>query len=199
MRRQLRSLRGRSMARRPGEDGPTLAISPRAARIGGWVLAALIIIGIAVAVSVLGGDGDEVGSRDPSVPPSSSAEVAAIAFGTEFDATTGEVAEGARLDRFAAGDTFAYSARPSAAPPQAIYVEVRRVGGGATEVVQEPSEQLLPEGAQIIAFSVAADRLLTDFGPGDYVMTIYPTVGDAPIAEGPFTLVGPATSASPAP
>ena len=193
MRRRLGSLRGRSMARRPGEDGPALTISPRATRVAGWVVAVLIIIGIAVAVSVLGGDADEV-QPGPSGSAASAGAVAEIAFGTAIDPVTGEVAEDALVDRFAEGDTFAYSARPAEPPPTVIYVEVRRVGGGPAEVVQEASEQSLPEGADVIAFAVPADDLITEFGLGEFLMTISPAPRDEPIAEGMFTLVGPETS-----
>lgn len=193
MRRQLRSLRGRAMARRPGEDGPILDISPRTARVAGWVLAALIIVGIAVGVGVFGGDADEVGA-DPSAAASPSAVGEEIAFGTAIDDVTGEVAEAARVDRFGPGDTFAYSARPAEPLPTAIYVEVRRVAGGADEVVQPPSRQPLPEGAEVIAFAVPAELLVEEFGPGEFVMTIYAALGEDVIAEGTFTLVGPEAS-----
>src|SRR5687767_813717 len=117
MRRRLRRLGGRSMAQRPGDDGSSaLKLSPRALRIGGWVAAILLIAGIAVVVGLLGGDADR-GPLGASPSASDGAATATIAFGTSIDQATGEVAEDARTDRFAAGDTFAYSVALSGTAP----------------------------------------------------------------------------------
>lgn len=122
MRRGFRSLRGRSMARRPGGEGALLDLSPRAARIGGWIVAFLLIAGIAVVIGLLGGDADEVA---PQTSASASASVtASISFGTALDAASGEVATDARTDRFAAGDSFNYSVTPTGDVPSEVFVEV---------------------------------------------------------------------------
>src|SRR5918999_491829 len=99
MRRRLQPLRDRAMARRSGgEEG--YSISPRARWIGGWVVAVLLIIGIAVVVGVLGGNGD-----GDAILPDGSASAApglsAIEFGTALDEATGRVAEDSRTTRFA--------------------------------------------------------------------------------------------------
>ncbi len=124
------------MARRPGEEGSTLNLSPRALRIGGWMVAILLIAGIAVVVGILGGDAQEPGvGASPS--GSGALGTAEIAFGTALDPASGEVATAARTDRFTAGDAFVYSVA-AAEPPAAVYVEVRRTGGGAVEIAQAP-------------------------------------------------------------
>ena len=197
MRRRFRSVRGRSMARRPGLDGPLLDLSPRELRIGGWIVALLLIAGIAIVVGLLGGYGDEplIGAE-----PSASAEVpemSAITFGTARVGGVGEVDPASSTDRFAAGDSFNYSVPPSGTPPAAVYVEVRRTAGGAVEVAQPPVDgQPLPN-PQVIAFSVPADALLAAFGPGEYVMVIYADPESEPLAEGTFHLVGPSASSQP--
>ena len=173
-------------------------LSPRAMRIAGWVVATLIILGVALVVGLLGGDADGVETAS-SPTPSVDDGLRPIAFGTSLDPVTGEVATGARTQRFVAGDTFAYSVRPSAAPPPTVLVEVRRTGGGLRETVQEPSPQGLADGAVVVAFTVPADALLRDFGPGEYLMLIYAEGAAEPLAEGGFTLVGPDVSASAAP
>lgn len=185
MRQRLRSLRAHPMARRPGEDG--FAPSPRARRIGGWVAALLIVLGIAVVVGVLGGEGTPTGATPSgSSPP---VDGTAITFGTAIDPATGQVAEAARVDRFMAGDTFAYSVAPTGTVPDAVYVEVRRTGGAADETIQEPAEaQILPD-PDTIAFTVPTDDLLAVFGAGTYLMLIYADPAGEPIAEGPFELV----------
>ena len=198
MRRRLRRLGGRSMARRPGDDGVApLTLSPRVLRVGGWVVAILLIAGIAVVVGLLGGDADETGI---GAEPSASADAATgpvIAFGTALDLATGEVATDARSDRFAGGDTFVYSVAPSSsAPPSAVYVEVRRVTAGTEEIVQAPVDaQVLPNPA-VIAFRVPTEDLLAVFGPGEYRMLIYADPEADPVAEGSFLLVA-APGASP--
>jgi hypothetical protein len=196
MRRRFRSIRGRSMARRPGDDGPILELSPRALRIGGWVIAFLLIAAIAVVVGLLGGDADS-GPLGASPSASGGAVEASIAFGTARIAGDGEVDPASRTDRFAAGDSFNYSVSPSIPPPVSVYVEVRRTGGGAVEVAQAPVDpQPLPNPA-VIAFTVPADDLLAVFGPGEYLMLIYADPEAEPLAEGTFHLVGPSASGDP--
>ncbi|MGH2445811.1 MAG: hypothetical protein ACRDGD_07210 [Candidatus Limnocylindria bacterium] len=177
------------MARRPTEEG-RFNLSPRARRIGGWVVAALLIGGIAVVVRVLGGDGTGV---VPGTSPSASGVAALeIHFGTALDATSGEVADAARTDRFASGDSFVYSVRTEGTPPAVVYVEVERTGGGDPGMVQtiEDGEQELPDPS-VIAFTVPADNLFEVFGAGEYLMRIYAEPTGAPLAEGSFELVSP--------
>lgn len=176
------------MARRPGEDD-RFALSPRARRIGGWVAALLLIGGIALAVRILGGNGDGVAVTPGPSGSASGGEPTTIRFGTALDPASGEVAADAEVSRFTDGDPFAYSVRPTDAPPPAVHVEVVRVGGGASETVQSPTAQNLPAGASVIAFSVAATDLIAAFGPGEYVMRIYGDPAAEPIAEGRFELV----------
>ncbi len=197
MRRQLRRMGARSMARRPGGDGPVpLTLSPRALRIGGWVVAILLIAGIAVVVGLLGGDAD-TGPLGASPSASDSVAGGTIAFGTSIDQATGQVAAGASTDRFVAGDTFAYSVALSETTPDPVFVEVRRTGGGLAEIVQAPVDGRQPlEYPPALAFDVPADDLFEVFGPGEYLMVIYADPALAPIAEGSFTLVG-APDASP--
>ena len=193
------------MARRPGDEGAAFNLSPRALRIGGWIVAILLIAGIAVVVGLLGGDAE---SPDVGASPSGSAAATsgtAIAFGNALDPATGEVAENARTDRFATGDTFVYSVPPEAgtSPPEAVYVEVRRTGGGTVEIAQAPAQAQPLPNPDVIAFTVPADDLLAVFGPGDYLMLIYDDPDAEPIAEGTFVLVdgsaSPSVSASPSP
>lgn len=181
------------MARRPGGDGPILDLSPRALRIGGWLVAFLLIAGIAVVVRLLGGDGDDSLDAAPSAssPPPG---IAVIAFGTALDAATGEVAAASTTDRFAAGDSFNYSVSPSGAPPATVYVEVRRTGGGAVEIAQAAVDPQPLPNPDVIAFTVPADNLLAVFGPGEYLMLIYADPDSEPLAEGTFHLVGASTS-----
>jgi hypothetical protein len=203
MRQRFRSLRGRSMARRRGEDG-RLQLTPQQLQWIGWIAAAVLIAGIALVVGVLGGNGDGT-AVDPGATPSASAGPAAITFGTALDPVTGTVSADATTSTFAAGQTFAYSLDPATTLPAAIYVEVARTAGGPTEVVQraaEDGEQALAEGASVIAFTVAVERLLEVFGAGTYEMTIYLDPTESPIGAGTFTLSTPASpsgSASPAP
>lgn len=183
------------MARRPGGEDP-FVLSPRARRIGGWVAAALLIGVIALAVRLLGGDGDGT-VVDPSPSGSSGFVATEVSFGTAIDPTTGEVADDARSGRFADGDAFAYSVSPSGTVPPEVYVEVRRAG--VAEPEQEPvTAQRLPN-PDVIAFSVPAAALLADFGPGDYEMLIYADPADEPIATGTFELVGATTSPTASP
>lgn len=182
------------MARRP-DDGSRFALSPTTRRIAGWLVALLLIVGVAVVVGVLGGNGDGT-PIDPDPSGSSGVGAASIAFGTAIDPATGEVDEAARVDRFAAGDTFAYSVEPAGDVPDAVYVEVRRTGGGPAEVAQAPVDPQRLPNPEVIAFTVPTDDLLAVFGPGDYLMLIYADPTEAPIAEGTFHL---AAAASPAP
>src|SRR6188508_2017401 len=189
MRQRLRPFRDRAMARRPGDDD-ALPLSPRARRIGGWIAAALLIGGIALAFRILGGNGDGT-VVDSSPSGSTGSSVQDITFGTALDPATGELAADARTERFAEGDTFAYSVAPSAVVPAAVYVEVRRTDGQEPEIAQEPVEaQQLPNPA-VIAFDVAAQFLFADFGPGTYEMLIYADPAGDPLAEGSFELIAP--------
>ena len=184
------------MAQRPGGEG-RFTLSRRQRLIAGWLAAIAVILVVAIVVRFLGGDGD----GSPVVPsPSASGgggSPAAIAFGTSLDPTSGEVPEGVRANRFAAGDTFAYSVPAAGELPSTVYVEVERVGGGAAGVVQEAATQGMqpgPAGRPAIAFTVAAARLLAVFGPGEYVMRIHLDPAADPIAEGSFVLVGEPTA-----
>ena len=182
------------MARRPGGEDP-FVLSPRARRIAGWMAAALLIGVVALAVRLLGGNGDGT-VLDPS-PSGPSPSEPVITFGTALDPDTDEVAAEARTNRFAEGDTFAYSVSPSGTElPQAVYVEVRRAG--LAEPEQAPVDpQALPADRDAIGFSVPAADLLAVFGPGEYLMLIYADPAGEPIAEGSFQLVGPAGSPTP--
>ena len=189
------------MARRPGEDG-AFTLGPRERRILGWIVALVLVVGIAIVVGVLGGNGDGT-PVDPtdSIPPSAGA-VLPIAFGTELDETTGEIAADAQTDRFTGADTFAYAVRTAGAVPTTVYVEVERVGGGSAGVVQPATpegEQAVPAGRPAIAFTVPAANLLEVFGAGEYRMRIFDDPAGAPLAEGTFTLVAEVAPASSAP
>jgi hypothetical protein len=201
MRRRLRSLRARPMARPPGGVDAPFNLSPRALRIAGWLVAAFLIVGIAVVVGLLGGDADETGVGRPSASASGGAATGStITFGTSIDQATGEVAEEARTDRFTAGDTFAYSTTVPGTAPDPVYVEVRRTGGGSVEIVQAALDGMQPlEYPPAVAFDVPADDLFEVFGPGEYLMLIYADPEDEPLAEGPFVLIGAAVSPSVSP
>jgi hypothetical protein len=193
------------MARRPGNDAAAaVTLPPRVQRIGGWVVAILLIAGIAVVVGLFGGDAD-TGPLGVSPSASGSAATPTLVFGTSIDQATGQVAEGARTDRFLVGDTFAYSVALSGTPPDPVFVEVRRTGGGAVEIVQTPVDGRQPlEYPPSLAFDVPADDLFEVFGPGEYLMLIYADPEVDPIAEGSFVLVAapganPSASASQAP
>jgi hypothetical protein len=192
MRQRLRPFRDRAMARRPGADD-SVPISPRARRIAGWIAAALLIAGIALAFRLLGGNGDgTVVDRSPSGSAGSSAQT--ITFGTALDPATGEVADDARAERFADGDEFVYSVAPSGTVPDAVYVEVRRTDGGVAETLQAPVDAQPLPNPEVIAFTVPAADLLAVFGPGRYLMLIYADPAGDPIAEGTFELVAPLVS-----
>jgi hypothetical protein len=201
MRQRLQPMRLRSMARRPGEDR-RFALSPRDRRIAGWLAAAAVFVVIAMAVGILGGNADGTPVAPGSSATASASAAATIRFGTALDAASAMVSAEAETNRFAAGDTFAYSVDAEAAVPAAVYVGVERTGGGAQEVVQSAAEagfQDLPDGATAIAFTVPAVNLLREFGPGEYRMTIFTDPTAAPIAEGTFVLVEVPASGSGAP
>ena len=183
------------MARRPGDDG-SLPLSPLARRYGGWLAAALLLAGIALAFRILGGNGDGT-VVDPSPSGSVASAALTISFGTALDPATGEVAADARTARFAEGDLFVYSVPPSGTVPASVYVEVRRTGGGDPATVQAPVDaQALPDPT-VIAFTVPTADLLAVFGAGEYLMLIYADPAGDPIAEGTFELVAPLVSPSP--
>lgn len=189
------------MARRPGEDG-RITLGPRERRLLGWIAALVIVVGIAIVVGVLGGNADGTPvDPDGSTAPSATSPLA-IAFGTELDTTTWQVASGAGTDRFLEGDLFAYALPPSVPVPATVYVEVARTGGGPAEVVQAAAtdgSQTVPAGRTAIAFSVPAARLFEAFGPGEYRMRIFADPAAEPLAEGSFTLVDDVAPASAAP
>ena len=198
MRERLRPFRRRSMARRPGDEGG-FRLSLRDRRVAGWIAAAAVVIGIAVVVGVLGGNGDGAPVAPAASASPSSATGQQIAFGTALDPTTGEVAADARTARFAAGDTFAYSIAPQGPVPGIVYVEVERIGGGPTEVVQPATEQGVSAASPAVAFAVPADNLLRDFGPGEYRMRVYADPDGTPLGEGIFVLIGTGPSSAPGP
>ena len=190
-----RRLRPRPMARRPGEPF-RLNFSPRSLRIAGWLVAIVLVLGIAAAVRFLGGNGD--GDELAASPSTSGVALAPIAFGTALDDQRAVVA-GSAATEFTRGDTFAYAV-PDAVPASVVYVEVVRVGGGPQETVQTPVEgQPLPSAPAPIGFTVPADALLDAFGAGRYEMTIYLDPAGEAIASGTFVLVEATPSASASP
>jgi hypothetical protein len=183
------------MARRPGEDG-RLTLSPRARLIGGWLATLLLVLGIAAAVRLLGGNGD--GADILPSPSAAGGPLHPIVFGTALDDERLVPAD-AVTSRFVGEDTFAYAV-PDAAPASTVYVEVRRVAGGPAEVVQEPVDpQDIPGAPARIGFSVPAANLLAVFGPGTFEMRIFLDPASGPIAAGTFELVEPLPSASGSP
>lgn len=192
MTNRLTRARDRPMARRPEDRRPYLP--PNARRAAGWLAAIALVVGIAVAVRLVGGSGE--GLPTPSSRAATSGDVLPITFGTQIDAATGLVATPTQTDRFGADDTFAYSVA-GASPPPSVSVEVARVTDDVTEVVQVPSEQRLGPDAVALAFAVPAAALVDAFGPGEYRMRIFFSGEDQPLAEGTFTLVGPGPSAPP--
>ena len=201
MRQRFRPLRARVMARRPGEDG-RITLGPRERRLLGWIAALVIVVGIAIVVGVLGGNADGTPVDPDGTTAPSAASPLAIAFGTELDATTWQVAAGAGTDRFLEGDLFAYAVPPSVTVPATVYVEVVRTGGGTEEVVQAAAtdgSQPVPAGRPAIAFSVPAARLFEAFGPGEYRMRIFADPAGEPLAAGTFTLVDDVAPASATP
>lgn len=186
---RIRSWRARRMARPLSDERRPLS-QRRLPWILGWGAAAGLVLVLAVAVNLVGSPGAPPGEA-PGTSPSPAGSPQPIAFGTAIDTVTGEVATDSTTDRFRAGDTFAYSVRPDTPPAtSSIRVEVLRVGpGAAAEVVQAPSEQPIPEDAQVIAFRVRADDLIAAWGPGEYLMRIYVEPDAGPIAEAPFRLI----------
>ena len=190
MRERFLPKRPRPMARRPGESGP-LGLSPRARQIAGWLAALLLVLGIAGAVRFLGESGED-GAAAPS-PSSTNGGLLPIVFGTEPTAER-VVPVRARTTSFERGMTFAYAV-DGGEPAEAIYVAVRRIGGGTLETVQEPVDaQAIPGAPALIGFTVPAADLVDAWGPGEYLMRIHLEPDDRPIAEGRFVLVEPSVS-----
>ena len=176
------------MARAPRSEGG-FRLSPQQRTIAGWVAAITLIVGVALAVRILGGNGDGAMVEPGASASADASGPVAISFGIAL-ADDGDVAN--ETDRFTADDTFAYSVPGTDPFPSAVFVEVRRTGGGTAETVQSAAEQRVPpERAPAIAFTVPASALLDDFGPGEYLMLMYLEVDDAPYAEGSFLLVAP--------
>lgn len=175
------------MARRPGTGG-RLDLSPRARTLGGWLVALLLVLGIAGAVRLLG-ESAEGGVATPS----DDGGPLTIEFGTALTAERRVAAE-ARAASFTRGETFAYAV-PDAEPARAVYVRVRRVDGGPAAVVQEPvEEQAIPSPPAAIGFTVPASNLLDAWGPGAYEMSIHLAPDGPVVAQGRFVLVEPSTS-----
>ena len=188
------------MARRPGDERRR-SLTPSQRRLAGWAAALALVVGIAVVVGILGGNGDGAAVVPDASGESPGPSIAEITFGTAIDPVTGEVATTSRVARFEADDAFAYSVRSEEQLPTVIYVEVERTAGGPTEVVQAipDGDQGLPDNAEVIAFTVPAIRLLDEFGPGTYEMRIHLDAEGEPVAEGTFELVDPAPPASSVP
>jgi hypothetical protein len=191
MRERFLPRRPRSMARRPGEGG-RLALSPRARLIAGWLIALLLVLGIAGAVRLLGESGDS-GAVVPTPSAAGGTALLPITFGTELTAER-VVPVGARTTTFEPDMTFAYAV-DGGEPAEVVYVEVERTDGGPPEIVQEPVDgQEIPGAPALIGFTVPTVNLLDEWGPGGYVMRIYLDPEGEPIAEGAFTLVDAETS-----
>jgi len=174
------------MARRPGV-GRGLDLSPRARILGGWLVALLLVLGIAGAVRLLGESGD---ASAPGPGPSNVASGSPhpIRFGTTLTAERLVPVE-ALATTFGPDDTFAYAV-PDASPANEVYVEVRRTDGGPAEVVQEAVEsQAIPDGPALIGFTVPAANLIDAWGPGAYSMRILLEPEGRAVAEGSFVLV----------
>ena len=182
------------MARPLGQKG-RVNLSPRARLIGGWLVALLLVLGVAAAVGVFGERGDGTTPLQSAAASASSTPLA-ITFGTALDEER-TVTSASRTTRFAPGDTFAYSVA-EAEPASAVYVSVERVAGGEAGVVQPAVDaQEIPQAPNTIGFTVAADALFDAFGPGTYLMRIFLEPDGAVVAEGRFELVGPAPSGAP--
>jgi hypothetical protein len=191
MRERFPWRRARSMARRPGEGG-SLALSPRARLIAGWVAALLLVVGIALAVRLLGESGDE-GAAVPTPSTDAALTILPIVFGTELSEER-VIPVAARTTSFGPETTFAYAV-DGGEPAAAVYVEVERTDGGPLETVQEPVDaQPITGGPALIGFTVPTVDLLTAWGPGAYVMRIYLEPDGQPIAEGAFVLVEASSS-----
>jgi hypothetical protein len=173
------------MARGPG-DGGRFRLSPRARQLAGWVIALLLVLGIAGAVRLLGESGDE-GAVVPSPSGAGGTATLAIVFGTELSPER-VIPVDARTTSFDRSDTFAYAVG-GGEQAEAIYVEVERTDGGPLEIVQAPIEaQAIPDAPALIGFTVPATALLDAWGAGAYVMRIYLEPEGEPIAEGRFVL-----------
>jgi len=157
-------------------------------------LAAFALIGVVAFVVALPGTDEGQATATPT--PGAGASPIAISFGTAIDPATGEAT--GTTDRFAPGDTFAYSLPPGTEAAQLVHVEVLRESADGLEPVQTPAPQEVTAGAGVIAFQVPADALIAAFGEGAFVMRIYTDPAGAPIAEGRFRLVAPPQK-SPAP
>jgi hypothetical protein len=191
MRQRFDSLRQRSMAR-PRGRGARIDLSPRARLIGGWLAAVLLILLIAAAVRLFGGNAD--GTAVDPTPGGSASSPLPIAFGTELDVDR-VVASASRTERFVPEDLFAYSVA-DAEPASRVYVEVRRTAGGPIEQVQAAVDaQAVPGGPATIGFTVPAANLFDAFGPGTYEMRISLEPEGQPIAVGTFELIAPDGSA----
>jgi hypothetical protein len=196
MRQRFRQLRSNPMARPRGGDR-RLDLSPRARLIGGWLAALLLVLVIAGAVRIFGGNADGTAPLQ-SASASATADRLAIVFGTALDPQR-LVDPGTATARFVRGDTFAYSVT-GADPASTVYVAVRRTAGGPAEVVQEAVDpQSIPGAPANIGFTVPAANLFDVFGPGVYEMLIYLDPDAEPIAEGSFELVEPLASPSQGP
>jgi hypothetical protein len=185
------------MARRPGDGGRRLVLTPEQQRIAGWLIAAVIIAAIAILLGVLGGNGDGA-AVDPQTTPSPSNAGTSITFGTQLDPATGRITSGTETTTFTSGDTFAYALPPSSPQPEVVFVEVIRTSGETPVIVQAAAtdgEQDVPPGSPSVAFDVAADILLEVFGPGSYEMRIYRDPTETPIGTGAFTLTDAPASA----
>jgi hypothetical protein len=179
------------MARRPGEGG-RLGLSPRARLIAGWLIAVLLVLGIAGAVRLLGESGDS-GAVVPTPSGADGAPLLPIVFGTELTAERVVPIE-ARTTTFEPDTMFAYAV-DGGEPAEVIYVQVERTDGGPLEIVQQPVDgQEIPGAPALIGFTVPASELFNAWGPGAYVMRIYLDPQGDPIAEGRFTLVEAAAS-----
>jgi hypothetical protein len=192
MRQRFGSFRQRSMARPRGRDA-RLDLSPRARLIGGWLAAIVLVLLIAGAVRLFGGNADGT-----SVLPSGSAASSSplpITFGTALDENR-LVQDDLSTKQFIVDDLFAYSVA-DAAPASTVYVAVRRLAGGTQEQVQAAIEgQAIPDGPGTIGFTVPAVNLFDAFGPGTYEMHIALEPEGQPIAIGTFELIAPDASPS---
>jgi hypothetical protein len=181
---------------RPRQRGARIDLSPRARRIGGWLAAIVLVLLIAAAVRLFGGNADG-SSVLPSASDGAVTSPHAITFGTALDADR-RVPTTAEVSRFVPEDLFAYSVA-DAEPATTVYVAVRRTGGGPVELVQAAVDaQAIPDGPATIGFTVPASNLFEVFGPGTYEMRISLVAEGPVIASGTFELVAP-DGASPSP
>lgn len=158
---------------------------PRASAWLGWLAAAAAV---ALVAFFVGRAGSEAGLASPT--PSPSPGPLAVAFGTALDPVSGEATD--LTGRFRSGDPIAYSVTLAVAPGvDTILVEIVRSDVGGETVLQRPSEQGIDGSSRVIAFTFVTptSKLLTDWGPGDYLMRIYLPGGTSPFAAGEFTLL----------